>query len=177
MLVTAALAFMAWPAMSPLAHAQQPQARDRWQTWLNEDVPYIITDVERNAFRQLATDDERAQFIEQFWLRRDPTPGTIENEYKDEHYRRVGYANGRFTSQSGVPGWRTDRGRIYIRFGPPDEIDSHPAGENGARTPAHETWQYRFIEGVGNNVLMEFVDTNSNGEFPMTRDPAPPRVQ
>jgi GWxTD domain-containing protein len=171
-LITAALALVAWPAMSPPAHAQQPQARDRWQTWLNEDIPYIITDAERNAFRQLATDDERAHFIDQFWLRRDPTPGTAENEYKDEHYRRIGYANGRFTSQSGVQGWKTDRGRIYITFGPPDEIDSHPSGENGGQTPAHETWQYRFIEGIGNNVLMDFADTKGTGEFPMTKDPA-----
>jgi len=171
MLLTATLAFMAWPAMSPPAHAQQTQAQDRWQKWLSEDVPYIITDAERNAFRQLGTDDERAHFIDQFWLRRDPTPGTAENEFEDAHYRRVGFANGRFTSQSGVPGWRTDRGRIYITFGPPDEIDSHPAA-NGGQTPAHETWRYRWIEGIGNNVLMDFVDTKGNGEFPMTRDPA-----
>jgi GWxTD domain-containing protein len=170
-LVTAALAFMAWPVMSPSAHAQTNQAQDRWQKWLGEDVPWIITDEERNAFRQLTTDAERAQFIEQFWLKRDPTPLTPENEFRDEYYRRIGFANGRFTSQSGVPGWRTDRGRIYIRFGPPDEIDSHPAA-NGGQTPAFETWRYRFIEGVGNNVLMDFVDTKGNGEFSMTRDPA-----
>ncbi len=140
MLLTAALAFVAWPVMAPLAHAQvsQAQTQDPWQKWLDEDVPYIITREEINAFRQLGTDDERAQFIEQFWLRRDPTPGTAENEYKDEHYRRIGYTNGRFTSQSGVQGWKTDRGRIYITFGPPDEIDSHPTGENGGQTPAHE---------------------------------------
>jgi GWxTD domain-containing protein len=174
MLITAAVAFMAWPAMSPPAHAQINQIQTPWQKWLSEDVTYIITDAERNAFLQLATDDERAQFVNQFWLRRDPTPATPDNEFKDEHYRRIGYANGRFTSQSGVQGWKTDRGRIYITFGPPDEIDSHPAGENGGQTPAHETWQYRFIDGVGNNVLMEFVDTKGLGEFPMTRDPAAP---
>jgi GWxTD domain-containing protein len=136
-LVTATLAFMAWPAISPPAHAQvsQPQISDPWQKWLSEDVTYIITDAERNAFRQLTTDDERAHFVEQFWLRRDPTPSTRENEFKDDYYRRIGFANGRFTSQSRVPGWRTDRGRIYITFGPPDEIDSHPAA-NGGQTPA-----------------------------------------
>ncbi len=182
MLLTAVLAFMAWPAMSPPAHAQVSQAQAPWQKWLSEDVTYIITDAERNAFRQLGTDDERAQFIEQFWLRRDPTPSTPENEFKDEHYRRIGYANGRFTSQSGLQGWKTDRGRIYITFGPPDEIDSHPSGggyerpaaEGGGQTTTYpfETWRYRWIEGIGNNVLIEFVDTQGNGEFPMTKDPS-----
>ena len=117
---------------------------------------------------RLQSIEERDMFIEQFWLRRDPTPGTAENEFKDEHYRRMSFA-GRFTSNSGVPGWKTDRGRIYITFGPPDEIDSHPNG-SGAKPP-YEDWLYRFIEGIGNNVSMEFVDTNLNGEFHMTMDP------
>src|SRR6187402_2803487 len=97
-----------------------------FRKWLNEDVFYIITDEERTAFKRLATDDEKQQFIEQFWLRRDPTPDTAENEYKEEHYRRIAYANERYAS--GIPGWKTDRGRIYITFGPPAEIESHPSG-------------------------------------------------
>ena len=97
-----------------------------WKKWLNEDVTYIITDEERKAFKQLNTDEEREQFVEQFWLRRDPTPDTVENEFKEEHYRRIAYANEHYAS--GVPGWKMDRGRIYITFGPPDEIDSHPSG-------------------------------------------------
>ena len=87
---------------------------------------YIITDEERQAFKRLTTDEEREQFIEQFWLRRDPTPDTAENEFKEEHYRRIAYANEHYAS--GIPGWKTDRGRIYITFGPPDEIESHPSG-------------------------------------------------
>ncbi len=97
-----------------------------WKKWLNEDVAYIITDEERKAFKQMSTDEEREQFVEQFWLRRDPTPDTVENEYKEEHYRRIAYANEHYAS--GIPGWKTDRGRIYITFGPPDEIESHPSG-------------------------------------------------
>src|SRR6201985_3465389 len=97
-----------------------------YKTWLNEDVAYIITDEERQAFFALSNDEERDQFIEQFWLRRDPTPDTVENEYKEEHYRRIAYANEHFAA--GIPGWKTDRGRMYITFGPPDEIESHPAG-------------------------------------------------
>src|SRR6266849_5831061 len=97
-----------------------------YKKWLSEDVGYIITDEERQAFKRMSTDDERQNFIEGFWLRRDPTPDTAENEFKEEHYRRIAYANERYAS--GIPGWKTDRGRIYITFGPPAEIESHPSG-------------------------------------------------
>ncbi len=97
-----------------------------WKKWLNEEVVYIITDEEKKSFHSLATDDEREQFVEQFWLRRDPTPDTEENEYREEHYRRIAYANERFAS--GIPGWKTDRGKIYIEYGPADEVESHPSG-------------------------------------------------
>ncbi len=97
-----------------------------WKKWLNEDVVYIITDEEKKAFSRLRTDEERQSFVESFWLRRDPTPDTEENEYKEEHYRRIAYANDHYAS--GIPGWKTDRGMIYIKYGPADEIDSHPSG-------------------------------------------------
>ncbi|MGA3188875.1 MAG: GWxTD domain-containing protein [Bryobacteraceae bacterium] len=150
-----------------------------YKRWLNEEVTYIITDEERKAFKSLATDDEREQFIEQFWLRRDPTPDTEENEYREEHYRRIAYANDRFAS--GIPGWKTDRGRIYIEYGPADEIDSHPSGgtyerpyeEGGGSTSTYpfEQWRYRYIEGVGTNIILEFVDTTMSGEYRLTMDP------
>jgi GWxTD domain-containing protein len=107
-----------------------------YKKWLNEDVAYIITDEERTAFKRLQTDEEREQFIEQFWLRRDPTPDTVENEFKEEHYRRIAYANDHYAS--GIPGWKTDRGRIYIMYGPPDENESHPSGGTYER-PAGRT--------------------------------------
>jgi GWxTD domain-containing protein len=151
-----------------------------WKKWLNEDVSYIITDEERKAFKQFATDEEREQFVEQFWLRRDPTPDSVENEYKEEHYRRIAYANEHYAS--GIPGWKADRGRIYITFGPPDEIDSHPSGgsyqrptaEGGGETSTYpfEDWRYRYIEGIGNDVNIEFVDPTMTGEYRMTMDPS-----
>lgn len=151
-----------------------------YRRWLNEDVGYIITDEERKAFGRFETDEEREQFIEQFWLRRDPTPDSVENEYKEEHYRRIAYANERFAS--GIPGWRTDRGRIYITFGPPDEIESRPSGgtyerpwEEGGGTTAvfpFEKWRYRWIEGIGTDIIIEFVDTSMTGEYRMTMDPS-----
>lgn len=151
-----------------------------YRKWLNEDVGYIITDEERQAFKRLATDDEKQQFIEQFWLRRDPTPDSSENEYKEEHYRRIAYANERYAS--GIPGWKTDRGRIYITFGPPAEIESHPSGgtyerpieEGGGTTSTYpfEKWRYRWIEGIGNDVQIEFVDPTMTGEYRMTMDPS-----
>jgi GWxTD domain-containing protein len=151
-----------------------------FRKWLNEDVFYIITDEEKTSFKRLNTDEEREQFIEQFWLRRDPTPDTQENEYKEEHYRRIAYANERFAS--GIPGWKTDRGRIYITFGPPDEIEDHPSGgtyqrpieEGGGTTSTFpfQKWRYRYIEGIGNDIIIEFVDTTMTGEFRMTMDPS-----
>ena len=150
-----------------------------WKKWLNEDVVYIITDAEKRAFKQLKTDEERQQFVEQFWLRRDPTPDTEENEYKEEHYRRIAYSNDHYAS--GIPGWKTDRGRIYITYGPPDEIDSHPSGgsyerpmeEGGGETSTYpfEDWRYRYIDGVGTNVIIEFVDTTMSGEYRISLDP------
>src|SRR5689334_5150063 len=151
-----------------------------YKKWLNEDVTYIITDEERQAFKRLATDDERQSFIEGFWLRRDPTPDTEENEFKEEHYRRIAYANERYAS--GIPGWKTDRGRIYITYGPPDEIESHPSGgsyqrpmeEGGGETSTFpfEQWRYRYIEGIGSDIIIEFVDPTMTGEYRMTMDPS-----
>jgi len=151
-----------------------------YRKWLNEDVTYIITDEERTAWKRLSTDEEREQFIEQFWLRRDPTPDTLENEFKEEHYRRIAYANEHYAS--GIPGWKADRGRIYITYGPPDEIESHPSGgsyerpmeEGGGQTSTYpfEKWRYRYIEGIGNDINIEFVDPTMTGEYRMTMDPS-----
>jgi GWxTD domain-containing protein len=149
-----------------------------YKKWLEEDVVWIITDEERAAFKQLSNDEERDNFIEAFWQRRDPTPDTEENEYKEEHYQRIAYANEHFAA--GVPGWKTDRGRIYIVYGKADEVDSHPSGgtyerpmeEGGGETSTFpfEDWRYRYIEGIGQEVIIEFVDTCMCGEYHMTMD-------
>jgi len=160
------------------AKALKQELSKPYKKWLDEDVSYIITDEERAAFRQLSNDEERDNFIEAFWQRRDPTPDTEENEYKEEHYQRIAYANEHFAA--GVPGWKTDRGRIYIVFGKPDEIESHPAGgsyerpmdEGGGQTSTFpfEDWRYRYIDGIGQEVIVEFVDTCMCGEYHMTMD-------
>jgi GWxTD domain-containing protein len=162
----------------PVLSAQlvQPQARgglergtvreelqSPWREWLNDDVAYIITEQERDAFARLRTDEERERFVEQFWLRRDPTPDTVENEYKQEHYRRIAYANEHFAST--IPGRKTDRGCIYITLGPPDEIDSHPSGSGDTATAPFEDWRYHYVDGLGGNVNFEFVDSTGTGEF------------
>ncbi|HEY6392848.1 MAG TPA: GWxTD domain-containing protein [Bryobacteraceae bacterium] len=151
-----------------------------YDSWEKSDVAYIITDEERQAFHRLSNDEERDRFVEQFWLRRDPTPDTEENEFKEEHYRRIAYANERFAS--GIPGWKTDRGQIYIRYGPPAEIESHPAGgqyqrsleEGGGATVTFpfEKWRYRYLENVGTDIVIEFVDCTNSGEYRMTTDPS-----
>ena len=149
-----------------------------YKRWMDEDVRWIITDEERSTFKALKTDDEREQFIEQFWLRRDPDPDTDSNEYREEYYQRIAYANEHFTS--GIPGWKTDRGRIYIMLGAPDEKESHPSGgsydrptwEGGGSTSTYpfETWWYRYIEGVGSDVEIEFVDPSGSGEYRIARN-------
>jgi GWxTD domain-containing protein len=172
LMLTTALAMIAWQEKAPAQDKakQGPARRDvsPYLKWLGEEAVYIISDQERAAFERLQTDPERERFIEQFWLRRDPTPGTPENEYREEHYRRIAYANDHFGTRGGKVGWATDRGRIYIKFGPPDELEAHGAA-NGA--PPNERWRYRFIDGIGADVNMEFVDRNDSGDFPMTRDP------
>jgi GWxTD domain-containing protein len=157
--IVIALALPAW----------QPAPTDAFSRWLHQDVAYIITVQERAAFEALTTDDERKQFIVQFWERRNPLPGNPENPFQIEHYRRIAYTNDHFSSASGLPGWKTDRGRIYITFGPPDELDSHPNGS--ATMPAYEEWLYRYLAGIGNDVKIMFVDQNRDGEFHMTMDP------
>src|SRR6266581_5751270 len=150
-----------------------------YRKWLDEEVVYIIQPEERTAFLQLSTNEEREQFIEQFWQRRNPNPDLAENSFKEEHYRRIAYANERFAS--GIPGWKTDRGHIYILWGPPDEIDSHPAGgaydrpleQGGGSTMTYpwELWRYRHLESIGENIEIEFVDPSGSGEYHITRDP------
>ncbi len=161
------------------ARRQDEEGVNYYQKWLSEDVAYIITSEERAVFNKLTTDEEREQFIEQFWYRRDPDPLTAGNEFKAEHYRRIAYANEHFTS--GVLGWKTDRGRIYIIHGPPAEVEIHRSGENYQRpahegggfttTEAFEIWRYRQIEGIGVDVELEFVDPSGSGEFRLSRNP------
>ncbi len=150
-----------------------------YKKWLDEDVTYIIAEEEKKVFKALQTDEERESFIEQFWLRRDPDPRTPENEFKEEHYRRIAYSNERFAS--GIPGWKTDRGRIYIMYGQPAEIEAHPSGgtynreiyEGGGTTSTFpfERWRYRHIDGIGDDIEIEFVDASMSGEYRIAMSP------
>ncbi len=149
-----------------------------YKDWVNKDVPYVITNEEKKAFNALKTDEERENFIENFWRRRDPDPDTEENEYREEYYERIAYANEHYAS--GIPGWKTDRGRIYISFGKPDGIESHPSGgnydrpsyEGGGSTTTYpfETWFYRHLDNVGDGIEIEFVDPTGTGEYRIARD-------
>jgi TonB family protein len=176
LMATAAVTLAGLQSASPQQSSAAVQSQsDATETspyfkWLNEDVVYIISDQERVAFKKLTTDEDRKKFIEQFWQQRDPTPGTPENEFQEEHYRRIAFANEHYGS--GIPGWKTDRGRIYITWGPPDEIDSHPSGGQGTPIP-FEDWIYRHIEGVGDDVTFNFTDPQLNGEYRLTVNPLP----
>jgi GWxTD domain-containing protein len=158
--------------------AVRQELKGAYKTWLDQDVTYIISDEERKAFKNLSNDEERDAFIEQFWLRRNPNPDSPENDFREEHYRRIAYANEHFAA--GKPGWKTDRGHIYIAFGKPDSIDAHPSGgsyqrpmdEGGGETSTFpfEVWHYRYLEGVGDNLDLEFVDTCQCGDYHFTID-------
>ena len=157
----------------------KPELKKAYKDWLEKDVAYIITDEERKAFKKLETDDEREHFIEEFWRRRDPDPDTDENEYREEYYERIAYANEHFAS--GIPGWKTDRGRIWIMYGKPDETETHPSGgayqretyEGGGSTSTYpfERWFYRYLPGVGSGIEIEFVDPTGSGEYRIARNP------
>ena len=170
-------------------NAKQQKANERqtlkelatpYKKWLDEDVAYIISPAERRAFLQLQTNEEREQFIEQFWQRRNPDPDSVDNPVKEEHYRRIAYANEHFAS--GMPGWKTDRGRMYIIWGKPDSLETHTLGETWERpldlgggetqTYAYEDWTYNEMQGIGQSIVVEFVDQTGTGEFKLTSDPS-----
>jgi GWxTD domain-containing protein len=159
--ITLALALRGW--QSP------PPPLSPYLKWLTEDVAYIVDDAERNAFLNLKTDEEKEHFIEQFWQRRNPVPGSGANSFKEEHYRRIAYADNRFTSSAG-PGWTTDRARIYIQFGPADELESHPFGD--ASSYPFEQWLYRHIDGLGDRVIFTFVDRSWTADYRLSANPS-----
>ena len=178
------LLFLLTPATAAILPAQrdalrQEEREDYYKRWLERDVIYIITPEEQSVFSSLTTPEEKEQFIEQFWRRRDPDPRTSLNEYKEEHYRRIAYANDHF--HSGVEGWYTDRGKIYIKFGPPTSIEKNPTGtvyerritEGGGTTMTYpfEVWYYQYLEGVGNGIEIEFVDSTNTGRYEMAIRP------
>ena len=182
-------AFIFTGIIGVIAQPPDPTQKDRkfkvetsvkkvYKDWIDKDVAYIITDAEKKAFGKLVTDEERENFIENFWRRRDPDPDTEQNEYYEEYYERIAYANEKFTS--GIPGWKTDRGRIYITFGKPDSIESHPSGgsyerpsyEGGGSTTTYpfEVWFYRHLDNVGDGIEIEFVDPTGTGEYRIARN-------
>ncbi len=156
----------------------KPELKNVYKKWLENDVPYLITDAEKKAFKALQTDEERENFIETFWRRRDPNPDTEENEFREEYYERIAYANEHFGS--GIPGWKSDRGRIYIAWGKPDSVEAHPSGgnynrpsyEGGGDTTTYpfEIWFYRHLDNVGDGIEIEFVDRTGTGEYSLARD-------
>jgi GWxTD domain-containing protein len=165
---SATVALAAWqletPKQSVTAAQEEPDGavNSPYDRWLRQEVVYIIANQERAAFERLTTDAERDKFIEQFWARRNPVPGAAENKFKTEHYRRIAFANQHFGLKDKA-GWKTDQGRVYIQWGPPDEIDAYHMGN--ADTPPHEKWHYSHIKGVGDEVIVRFVDSAATGDY------------
>ena len=125
---------------------EKPKLPERYQRWLDEEVVYIMARMERAVFLQLRTDRERDLFMEAFWKHRDPTPASPENEFKTEHLRRVAYANQYLGREGSVPGWKTDRGRMYILLGEPQDIQKY-AGKLGIYDC--ESWFYQGKTDLG----------------------------
>jgi len=165
-LLLASLCFPLLPGQAqeqaPVARSQHgwldPTVKDEYKKWLREDVVYVISDDERDDFKKLSSDKQRDEFVIAFWERRNPTPGAAENKFKEEHYRRLAYANQHFAAE--LPGWKADRGRFYITFGPPDSVDAKPAF-----APPTETWHYLFVEGIGRDVVLTFTDKCLCGKY------------
>jgi GWxTD domain-containing protein len=133
------------------------------RNWLAEDAIYIITPEERCAFLRVETDEERNQFIEQFWYRRASDPISLDYDFKAEHYRRIVFANEKYGGH--LAGWKTDRGRVYVPFGLPDSLDVYAnrgatdtPPSKGSQTDLHpaEKWHYKYVQGLGENVQFEF---------------------
>jgi len=168
-LTTAVVALAAWPPEPPQQSSTAPQRHTKpaevspYDRWLSQEVVYIITDEECAAFKKLATDEERDKFIAQFWERRNATPGSPENKFKEEHYRRIAYANEHFAA--GRPGWQTDRGHMYVVYGPPDEILHHAYDREAHVLHPFEVWTFRHLPGIGDNVSLTFIDRTGMGDY------------
>jgi GWxTD domain-containing protein len=143
------------------AASAKPQLVEPYRKWLEEDVVYIIKREEWRAFEALTSDEERDHFIAQFWERRNPKPGSTENAYEKEHYRRIAYANELFGGSKS--GWKTERGRYYIGFGPPDEIESHPS-------EGIDQWLYHEAGGVKNMLITLDTERDKPGRLQELKD-------
>jgi GWxTD domain-containing protein len=137
--------------MNQALTGQTAEAGSEYAKWLDEDVHWIITARERSEFLTLTSDHARDEFIGAFWEKRNPTPGAAQNPFKAEHYRRLAFANEHFAAN--IAGWKSDRGHIYILYGPPDEITRGSGGPGGYPS---QVWHYRHLmEGKS---VFEFVD-------------------
>jgi GWxTD domain-containing protein len=163
------------PQSKPRKIKREPS--NAFKVWKDE-VDSIITPEELKAWNNLKTDEERERFVDEFWHLRDPDPDTDENEYREAYYERVEYANEHFSS--GIKGVKTDRGRVYLKFGKPDEVESHPSGgsyerelsDGGGSTSTYpfERWFYRNLPGRA-GASIEFVDPTGTGEYRIARNP------
>lgn len=146
----------------------KPSNANDYKKWLEKDVLYIITKDEKESFLKLNTNEEREIFIQNFWLRRDPTPNTKENEFFDEYYNRIAYTNEIFSS--GIPGWRTDRGFIYISYGKPDSIERGRADFANLKNVLFEKWSYKNLDGLCSEMDFTFIDPMESKEFRLQAD-------
>jgi GWxTD domain-containing protein len=142
--------------------------RKTFEKWLQTDALYLITGNEKEVALTLKTEVEQERFVESFWQRRDPQPETEINEFREEYYERIAYANEHFAS--GIPGWKTDRGKIYILYGKPERTEKGRAGFEENENVLYEKWFYKQITGGGANLQLTFIDPIETKEFRLTKD-------
>ncbi len=160
-----ALTFFLLVSLQPTHATASPSAGDDlYQKWLTEDVAWIISDQERSDFKKLSTSQQRKDFVIAFWDRRNPTPGAETNTFKEEHYRRLAYANKHFAE--GMPGWETDRGRFYVSYGPPDSIETLTNSQPGTfqkSCSGEEDWKWNYVGSLGHPLGVKFVEVCDDG--------------
>jgi GWxTD domain-containing protein len=152
----------AFPALAPSQKKETPLSKEH-ETWLKEEVGYIITPREKDVFMKLETDQDRGLFIEEFWKQRDPTPGTPRNELREEHYRRLDFANKRFSRGPKSKGWRTDQGRVFVILGMPMDVQKISAPD----AYPMELWLYRGNPRLGQFAFIRllFYQPGGSGDF------------
>lgn len=138
------------------------------RNWAEHNVKWVICPAEREVFGRLKSDLERKAFIDAFWHRRDPDPQTPLSEAKDEHYKRMDFADGHFRENE-QRGSLTERGRVWIMYGPPQRREVHPRARN--RVFSWEAWHYDRLPDIGENIDLEFTDRANRGEYRLSLSP------
>ena len=145
-----------------ICSTNEPRTDREFNEWIRSDVRWLVTNAERTAFANLKSGNDRREFVQNFWRRRDPDPDTSANEFRDTYCGRLPLTK-RF--ESGIPGWKTDRGRILLLWGEPDKILTGKENIEGDVVTVFEKWTYKHLDDLGTDIYVTFVDPTQTKEF------------